>query len=150
MVRGRFGVDAVTRSGFPGGAAASAELTGWVLVEAEPVRALGKAMAWARQQGLTELHVLVEEEAGALARRAALFDGGPTVWWLHGNELHAVEPEPLEPPPPASAAPGLVALFDEVGLDPVPEHGHIAGELRGLEVARVTGDRLEVGVGDAD
>jgi hypothetical protein len=32
----------------------------------------------------------------------------------------------------------------------VAEHGYVAGELRGLEVARVTGDRLEVGVGEAD
>lgn len=119
-------------------------------MEDDPLRSVGKSMAWARQQGLTELHLLVEDDAGALARRAGAFVDGPSVWWLQGNELHAVEPDAVEPTPAVSADPDLVALFDEVGLDAVPEHGHIAGELRGLEVARVVGDRLEVGVGEAD
>jgi hypothetical protein len=150
LVRGHFGVEPATRTSFPGGAACSHELSGWVLLEQDPARALGTAMAWARQQGLTDLHVIAEDDAGVLARRAALFTDGPTVWWLHGTELHAVDPEPLLLGPPRAAAPDLVALLEAAGLEVVDERDHVAGELRGLEVARVVGDRLEVGVGEAD
>jgi hypothetical protein len=41
-------------------------------------------------------------------------------------------------------------LLVDAGLDVVREHGHLAGELRGLEVARVSALGLEVGVGEAD
>jgi hypothetical protein len=150
LVRGHFGVETVTRTAFPGGAACSHELTGWVLVEQDPSRALGKAMAWARQQGLTELHVIAPDGAGALARRSALFVDGPTVWWLNETELHAVEPEPLNAPAPVSATGELLDVLRSSGLDVVEEQEHVAGEWRGLEVARVVGDRLEVGVGEAD
>jgi hypothetical protein len=150
LVRGHFGVETATRSAFPGGAACSAELRGWVLVEEDAERSLGKVFAWARQQGLTELHLIVEEGAGALARRAALFVDPPAVWWLNDGELHPTEPEPLTRPAPVPASSELVALLEDVGLDAVDERTHVAGELRGLEVARVVGDTLEVGVGEAD
>jgi hypothetical protein len=121
-----------------------------VLAETETAAALGKAMAWARQQGVDELHVLAEDDAGVLARQAALFVDPPTVWWLHGTELHATDPEPLppvtHPPDPGEFGP----LLEGVGLEIVPEHDHVAGELRGLEVARVAHGHLEVGVGEAD
>lgn len=140
----------MTRTGFPGGAACSAQLTGWVLVEADPLRSLGKAMAWARQQGLDELHVLTEDSAGVLARQAALFSDPPTVWWLNATELHRTEPEPLLPHGPAPDPGGFGPLLEGAGLEVVPEHDHVGGELRGLEVARVSDGRLEVGVGAAD
>ena len=121
-----------------------------MLVDADPSRALGKAMAWARQHGVGELHVLAEDGAGVLARQGALFADAPTVWWLNGAELHPTDPEPL---PLRAGAPdpgGFGPLLEGVGLQVVPEHDHVAGELRGLEVARVVDDRLEVGVGEAD
>jgi len=149
-VRDHFGVDAGTSATFPGGAARAAGDRGWVLVEAETARALGKAMAWARQQSVDELHVLAEDDAGVLARQAALFVDPPSVWWVHGTELHATEPEPFTPgtrsPDPGEFGP----LLEGVGLEVVPEHDHVAGELRGLEVARVAHGRLEIGVGEAD
>jgi hypothetical protein len=149
-VRANFDLETVTRTSFPGGAACSVDVRGFVLVETDTARSLGKAMAWARQQGLTELHVIVEDDAGVLARRAAQFADPPSVWWLNGTDLHATEPEPVLPAPRPAADPGLVALLEHSGLEVVHEHDHVAGELRGLEVARVRGDRLEVGVGEAD
>lgn len=149
-MRSHFGVEPLSRTAFPGGAACSAELSGWILLESDPARSLGKAMAWAAQQGFTDLHLIVEDEAGALARRAALFTHGPTVWWLNGTELHATEPEPLAFSGPVSAPPEMIELLERAGLEVVHEIGYVAGELRGLEVARIVNDRLEVGVGEAD
>jgi hypothetical protein len=107
-------------------------------------------MAWARQQELTELHLFVEDDAGVLARRAAFFSNPPTVWWLRGAELHATGPEPFPATIPAHDSPGLRLLLEQAGLEVVTEHDHVAGELRGLEVARIAQGRLEVGVGEAD
>jgi len=107
-------------------------------------------MAWARQQGIEELHVLADDDAGVLARRAALFRDPPTIWWVNGTELHSIQPEPLSRPTTAPDAAGFGSLFEGVGLEVVSEWDHVAGELRGLEVARVVDGRLEVGVGEAD
>jgi hypothetical protein len=150
IARRHLGLEHSTPTSFPGGAARHDGDRGAVLVEDEPARSLGKAMAWARQHDVGDLHLIVEADAGLLARRAGQFTDPPTVWWLHGTDLHAVEPEPFVAPPPADAAPELVALLDRAGLDVVREHGRVAGELRGLEVARIKGDVLEVGVGEAD
>ena len=150
IVRAHFDVDTATPATFPGGAARSAGERGWVLVETDQHRSLGKAMAWARQQGVDDLHLLTEDGAGELARKAALFNDPPTVWWLHGTELHATDPEPFSKPTAPPAPGGFGPLLEGAGLEVVVEHDHVAGELRGLEVARVTDRRLEVGVGAAD
>ena len=150
LVRAHFGVDTSQPATFPGGAARSAGGQGWVLVESDAVRALGKAMAWARQQGVDDLHVLAEDEAGVLARRASLFIDPPSVWWVHGTDLHPTDPEPLPPVAAPADVAGFGPLLEGVGVEVVREHHHIAGELRGLEVARVVDGRLEVGVGEAD
>ena len=150
LVRAHFHVDTATPTPFPGGAARSSGNRGWVLVESDGGRALGKAMAWARQHEVHELHVLAEADAGVLARRASLFSDAPIVWWVNGTDVHATEPEPLEPTLwPADAA-GFEALFAGVGLEVVREHAYVAGELRGLEVARIANGVLAVGVGEAD
>ena len=107
-------------------------------------------MAWARQQGVEELHVLADDAAGVLARRASLFRDPPTIWWVNGTELHSIQPEPFSLSASAPDPGGFGALFEGVGLEVVREHDHVAGELRGLEVARVVDGRLEVGVGAAD
>jgi hypothetical protein len=150
LVRAHFGVDTTVPAPFPGGAARSAGAQGWLLIESDAARALGKAMAWGRQHGLHELHLFVEDAAGVLARRAALFSNPPTVWWLRGADLHATDPEPFASAVPTHDTPELRLLLENAGLEVVTEHDRVAGELRGLEVARVTHGRLEVGVGEAD
>jgi len=76
LVRDHLGSDAPTTPGvWPGGAALVRDGVAWVLAEDDSQRALGRALAWARQQGATELHLLAEEHAGLLARRAEYFAG---------------------------------------------------------------------------
>ena len=148
---------------FPGGASLVVDGQGWVLVDEQPERALGPAMAWgaSRSIGGPALHVVVDRHAGMLARRAAAFVAPPTVWQVDGPELvpavaEAVGEGTAHPP---SVWPGhgadLVALLEAEGVDVVVDHGEIIGEVLGLEVARVVLDetgvaRLEVGVGRND
>ncbi|MGH9179493.1 MAG: hypothetical protein ACRD0N_13190 [Acidimicrobiales bacterium] len=141
---------------FPGGAAARRGGAGWVLVEERPERALGGTLAWARQAGVEELHLLAQAGSGELARRAATFAHPPTVWRVDGRDLEPAAPVPLAPEPPALGA--AVAAFRPVieaaGAEAVVEHGVLRGEVLGLEVARVVEEgghaRLEVGVGAFD
>jgi hypothetical protein len=145
--------------GFPGGATLRAPdgITGWVLAELEPTRALGGAMAWAWQEGITDLHLLAPAgAAGTLARRAAEFTDPPRVHVIVGREVEPAVPSPLPafPELPPQVEP-FVRLFAESGAEPVVEHGVLVAEVRGLEVARVVIDdggeaRLEVGVGKHD
>ncbi|HVN50031.1 MAG TPA: hypothetical protein VMT43_01295 [Acidimicrobiales bacterium] len=141
---------------FPGGSTLRSGDTGWVLVDDDTHRALGPALAWARQHDIRELHLLVEQHAALLSRRAALFVRSPSVWLVSGAEVRAAEPEPhvALPGPPVSWHDAAEPLRD-AGLDVVVEHGEITGELLGLEVARVVGDVdgsawVEVGVGRHD
>ncbi len=147
-------------SSFPGGAALVAGGVAWVSVgeEAEAVRSLGLAMAWARRQGATALHLVVDdaESAGVLARRASTFAVPPSVWHVDGRALVAADPAP---PPPAVAPPPeaelLTLMLAEAGAEVVVEHGVVAGEVLGLEVARVVAEpggatHLEAGVGRFD
>jgi hypothetical protein len=140
---------------FAQGAAVVAGDEGWFLAEREPVRVLGPALAWARNAGVAHLHVVVDDAAGAVARRAAAFRQPPTVWRADGAELIEAVPAPLDaPPPPPDDIETLVALLVAAGVDVVVEHGEVTGEVAGLEVARVVVDgetpRLAVGVGRHD
>jgi hypothetical protein len=140
---------------FPGGAAVAAGDRAVVLAEDAPARALGPALAWARQAGAARLDLLVEDGAGALARRAAELAEPPSVWWVQGRDLHAVEPEPLAPTgTPSAAAVDLAPALVAAGAEVVVEHGVVTGEVLGLEIARVVegehGTRLEAGVGRHD
>jgi hypothetical protein len=78
------------------------------------------------------------------------------VWSLRGTEL---EPVAAAPPAVDEAPDPRAELYRPVlvaaGLTPVVEGGHLIGELRGLEVARVVvdderGARVEAGVGRFD
>jgi hypothetical protein len=151
--------DAEVRPGvWPGGAALVRSGEAWVLAEDRPERALGPALAWARQQGTERLRLVASSATGVLARRAALFaDPEPEV-------LHAVErillPALVSPYDPEPAVPvsheAFVPLIEAVGATVSREHGVLVGEIAGLEVCRAitdpaTGvDRLEVGVGAHD
>lgn len=147
-------------STFPGGAALRAGTRGVVLVEDQPQRALGRALAWSTRQGLDELHLLVDAGAGQLARQADELASPPTVWRVEERDLHPVEPEPIAEPVAASDA--ALAFADDIaasGATVVVEHGGVTGEVLGLEVARVVEGSdldgtdfisLEVGIGRHD
>src|SRR6266508_3160072 len=123
----------------------------WILAEDEPAKVLGRGLAWAWARDVSRLDLVVEDDAGLVARRASQFAEPPAVWWLHGRDLHHVEPEPLSPsarPHPDALA--LAPMLEAAGADVVVEHGVVAGEILGLEIARVVvgelGARIEVGV----
>lgn len=142
-------------STFPGGAALRFGATGAVLVQDAPARGLGPALAWADRQGIGELHLLVDDRAGQLARQASWFSSPPTVWWVRDRELHRIEPEPHVPAPaPSPEALAFAPDIERAGATVVVEHGAVTGEVLGLEVARVTTTEgilaLEVGIGRHD
>ena len=60
----------------------------WVLLDEQPERGLGAALAWAtRQSDVRSLAVIAEASTGILARRAALFEMPITVWQAQGRSL---------------------------------------------------------------
>jgi hypothetical protein len=93
--------------------------------------------------------------SGIVARRAAEFTDGPTVWRVEGRRLVLAPPAGATP---VAALPdavlGLAEVLRSHGADPVVEHGELLGEVLGLEVARAVpgngGWHLEVGVGRLD
>jgi hypothetical protein len=142
----------------PGGAGLVVERDSavWVLVDDGEVARLGAALAWAWRRNASSLHVIVQEgvagagAAGVIARRALEFaQPSVCVWSVDGRRLAEVVPAPPVLSP-ESADPELVSLLRAHGAEPVVEHGVLRGEVRGLEVARVVGGRLEVGVGRHD
>lgn len=161
-MREGFGVEGegLERASLLGGAALRAGERGWVLAQDDPGRALGPALAWARSKDVTELHVLAEDEAGVLARRADAFVDPPQVWQVTGRAVTAAEPVEhlaLAGPPEGADADALARATDllrDAGAEVLVEHGEVVGEVLGLEVARVVvddqGTRLEVGVGRHD
>lgn len=146
-VPGEFGV----------GAALLAGTQAWVLVDDEPARGLGAAIAWTIRHDATELQLVAEAGTGVLARRAAAFDLPIEVW--HAAE-RTLLPAIAEPLPTRSVLPAahdaFRALIEEAGATPVIEHGVLVGEVGGLEVCRAVTDpdtgahRLEVGIGAHD
>jgi hypothetical protein len=78
------------------------------------------------------------------------------VWRSVERELVEADPTPVDAGTGPPDAPELVALLEEEGLDVVVEGDRLAGEYRGLEVARIVralddGEPiLEVGVGKYD
>ena len=126
---------------FPGGAALTVDGEAWVLLEEQPRRGLGGALAWASRQGAGSLHLVAEQGTGLLARRAAEFSLPTTVWHADGRTLLPAVPEPLPAVRPVDAdEAALLDLIVDGGADPVVEHGVLAGEVEGLEVCRVVTD----------
>jgi hypothetical protein len=142
---------------FPPGAAAMVDDTSWVLVEDDPARGLGPALAWSIRHGARRVHVLAERGTGVLARRAAGFTLPIEVWHVEDRALlPAVAEPPAAPPDPSPAHLELIPIIEAGRAMPNIEHGVVTGEVRGLEVCRVVDDavtgavRLEVGVGAHD
>lgn len=154
LVRARWGAGDRTRQVFPPGAALTDGTTGWVLLDSDPRRALGGALAWGQRAGIGELHLVADDEAGVVARRAAAFAADITVWEVHDRALRPAAPDGAPPRLPAPDAPALAAMLVDADLEVVVEGGMLRGEINGLEVARVAtadaGTVLEVGVGRAD
>ena len=147
---GSFDADARAATG---GTAAKAGERGWMLVEDDAGRAVGRGLLWARRAGVQELHLLFSsgrDDAVRAARRGRLFRTGVEVWQVHGRELSPVTAEPLPPESPLDrrAEPYRQVLGD-AGAEPVVEWGMLFGDVWGLEVARVQPDDgdLWLGVG---
>jgi hypothetical protein len=128
-----------------------------VLIDDNPARGLGPAMAWARQQQASQVNVLAEQSTGVLQRQAQYFADPPTIWHVEGRVLLPALAEPFTPSPAVPVEhEALRALIIEGGAEPAVEHGVLSGEVAGLEVCRVVTDRytdevrLEVGVGVHD
>ena len=145
---------------YAGGAALLAPGETWILLDDEPGRSLGGALAWADQQsqgGDDTLHILADQDTGLLARRAAAFAPAPTVWRADGRELEpaVATPRPAAPDLPVAAR-ALIPLVEAAGAEPVEEHGVLTGEVAGLEVCRAVpadppgGMRLDIGIGPHD
>lgn len=161
LARDVIGIDLTEVAGTPDGAFgfASGGADGSVvmasLAEQRAGRALGPALAAAAKRQVTHAHVLSEDRAGELARRAALFTTEITIWGIEGRTARVADPlESLIDPGLPTVGNEILALLDRSGVDIVAEHGVLAAEVEGLEVARVIvddqGERLEVGVGAHD
>ena len=144
-------------SAFAPGSALTVDGVAWVLLDDDPPRRLGAALAWTLRQGVDEVTVIADVGTGVLARRAAEFELPIAVWHAEQRTLLPAVPEPLVVPAPAPVGhDALRALIVEGGARPLVEHGVLFGEVRGLEVCRVVDDasmevtRLEVGVGAHD
>ncbi len=115
---------------------------------------MGGVLAWTLRHRAGEVHVLVDcrpEVAGLLARRAQAFAFPVTVWGVDPPALVEAAPAGFSPPPPLpNQAAAFADLLRAAGVEPVVEFGVLTGEVLGLEVARVVGARLEVGVGSQD
>ncbi len=156
LVRERWGADASGdgSAAVGTGAAIAAGDRAFVLLDGD--HGLGAALAWARRSGATELHVIVDDEPGVVARQAGQFASSVSVWRTEGRTLAPVDPTPVDPGVGPPDAPDLVAALEAEGLDVVVEGDRMAGEFRGLEIVRIVravddGEPiLEVGVGRFD
>jgi hypothetical protein len=154
LVRAHTEADELTPGAFPDGAAVQIGDSGWVLVDRDPHRALGPALAWARRHDVASLNLVAEHDAGHLARRARFFRDPASVWTIGDGGLVAAEAVPVPPEPPTNVDRAVFEALESAGLEVIVEHGTVTGEVAGLEVARVVvaegGSRVEVGVGVND
>ena len=142
---------------FPPGAGLLHGDGAWVLLDEQPTRRLGAALAWAIRSGANTLHVITESGSGVLARRAAELTTPICIWHADERTLLPAVPEPFMPElrVPTDHLP-FADLIAAGGAEPTAEHGVLTGEVRGLEVCRVVDEpvsgeaRLEVGIGAHD
>lgn len=154
LVRNRWGVDASGADAVGTGAAFVSGDRAFVLLDGD--HGLGAALAWGRRAGATELHLVIDDEPGVVARQAGEFASSVSVWRTVGTDLIPADATPVDPGLGPPDAPDLVAALEAEGLDVVVEGDRLAGEFRGLEVVRIVravddGEPiLEVGVGRFD
>jgi hypothetical protein len=140
---------------FPLGAALRSNETGAVWIATNHERALGPVLLWANRHHLNEIHVVTDNEAGLLARRAAAFTTPIHVWEFANSALNPASPtEPLPKIHVPESHEQFAQIIQQSGADPIREHGILTGEVLGLEVCRVVdtpeGPKLEIGVGAHD
>lgn len=142
---------------FAPGAALVHDDRAWVYLDERPADRLGAAMAWALRKQAAALNVVAASGTGQLARRASQFATPISVWHADERNLWPAVAEPVVTPEPAPEHHRrFVEVMAAAGVEPVEEHGVLAGEVLGLEVCRVVDDRftsttrLEVGVGAHD
>ena len=80
------------------GAAATDGADGWVLLDDQPQRGLGPALAWAVRTKVERLQILAESGTGILARRAAAFRLPIEVWHIAERALLPAIAEPMPAP----------------------------------------------------
>jgi len=116
--------------------------------------ALAAALAWhSRESGVASINIVDAHTPGLTARRAMHFAVPVTVFDTRTATIAA----PRLHEPRIDARPEHVAvasMFLEVGADVVVEHGVVAAEVLGLEVARVIDEdgvpTIRIGVGAHD
>jgi hypothetical protein len=146
---------------FPGGAALVDGARAWLLIDVDPLTALGPALVWASRRDASDVTLVVDRDADVIARRAALFSSPPTVLAVVGTSLVPAAPASTPVPVDAPSAPALAELLVDADLEVVVEDGIVRGEVLGLEVARIVHGTttsgtpidepvIEVGVGHAD
>ena len=124
--------------GFPNGAGIVVDGAAWVLIDGDAAGSLGPSIAWAVRHDATSLHVIVETDTGALARRAAGFEMPISVWFAQERTLLPVIAEELPEPPLASDEHvAMIETIERGGAEGFVSHGVVTGEVRGLEVCRV-------------
>jgi len=159
LVREHLGLDSDpvgTPEVFSLGAAFITDDSVWVLIDGDASRSLGPTLAWANKFN-RPVQLLVEQDSGLLARRAALFTSPLTVWHVNEKSLFPAVVEPHLPRVDAEDShQALMPLIASSGADATVEHGVVIGEVRGLEMCRVVNDsvtgeaKLEVGMGVND
>jgi hypothetical protein len=153
LVRSHWGVGAFDGDPRPAmsGLVARRREQGWMLVDDDGGRALGRALLWARRSGVRELHLLFTADDGApvaAARRGRLFRTQVGVWRVEGTDVSPVAPEPLPPEPPVDTrAEPYRDRLTAAGAEPVAEWGTLYGDVWGLEVARVEREDGDVWLG---
>ncbi len=161
LVASRWGDSVRSAVELPAGAGLVEGGVAWVLIDADPLKAFGPALAWAAKQKASEVHLLVESQADVLARRARCFDPAPAIWQIDDTALRPAEAAAPAIAPDALPAADLAGLLVDADLEVVVEDGIVRGEIHGLEVARIVHGvttsgvpidepLLEVGVGQAD
>lgn len=159
LVREHLGLDSDpvgTPEVFSLGAAFMTDDSVWVLIDGDASRSLGPTLAWSGKFN-RPVQLLVEQDSGLLARRAALFTSPLTVWHVNEKSLFPAVAEPhVQRVDAEESHRALMPLIASSGADATVEHGVVIGEVRGLEMCRVVNDsvtgeaKLEVGMGVND
>jgi hypothetical protein len=128
----------------------------WILVEGDASRSLGPAIAWSSKYA-RPLHLVVDNHAETLARRASGFTTPLSVWQVEDSQLRPAVVQPhSEKVSAPTAHTDFMSLIAHAGAEPLEEWGVVTGEVRGLEICRVVNDpvsgaaRIEVGIGAHD
>lgn len=126
----------------------------WVIADEEsPESLLGASLLELTTQDQLELVIFFEDLEGAQVtqRRASILNPSPSIFFLSDGKPIPVEPATIARRDNLQDAPSeFYDLCSKFGLQPIYECGIWKGEILGLEVMRVTGDEIEVGVGKFD